>query len=94
MPSRDHPPLRHLCASSGIPGLARLPAHPGGVAERPMDRTRRPRRRRFLGRGLVAICVGLPTQRRACIMPGCIKAIAIVAVLLGAYRVLLPLASS
>ena len=34
MPSRDHPPLRDSRAGSGIPGLAGLPTHPGGVAER------------------------------------------------------------
>jgi hypothetical protein len=94
MPSRDHPPLRDSRAGSGIPGLARLPPHPGRVAERHMDRTRRPRRWRFLGRGLVAERVSLPTRTRACIMPGYIKAIAIVVVLLSAYLVVLPLASS
>jgi hypothetical protein len=64
------------------------------MAERPMDRTRRPRRWRFLGRNLVAERVGVTTRTRACIMPGYIKAIAIVVALLGAYLVLLPLAPS
>jgi hypothetical protein len=59
MPSRDHPSLQDPRAGSGISGLARLPAHPGGVAERPMDRARQPRRRRLLGRGLAADRVGL-----------------------------------
>ena len=54
MPSRDHPPLQNSRAGSGIPGLAGLPTHAGGVAERPMDRTRQPRRWRLLGRGLAA----------------------------------------
>jgi hypothetical protein len=94
MPSRDHPPLRDARAGSALPGLTRLPAHPGGVAGRPMDRPRRPRRWRLLGRGLVAERVTPPTRTRARIMPGYIKTIAIVAVLLGAYLVLLPLASS
>jgi hypothetical protein len=40
MLSRDHPPFQDRRAGSGIPGLAGLPTHPGGVAERPMDRTR------------------------------------------------------
>jgi hypothetical protein len=40
MPGRDHPPLQDSRAGSGIPGLAGLPTHAGGVAERPMDRTR------------------------------------------------------
>lgn len=94
MPSRDHSPLHDSRAGSGIPGLAGLPAHPGGVAQRPMDRTRRPRRWRFLGRDLVAERVGLPTRTRACIMQDYIKAIAIVVVLLGAYLALLPLTPS
>jgi hypothetical protein len=36
MLSRDDPSLQDPRAGSGIPGLAGLPTHPGGVAERPM----------------------------------------------------------
>ena len=66
MSSRDHPPLQNSRAGSGIPGLAGLPTHPGGMAERPMDRTRQPRRWRLLGRCLAADHVGLLTRARAC----------------------------
>jgi hypothetical protein len=68
MLGRDHPLLKGPRSGSGIPGLAGLPAHPGRVAERPMDRTRQRRRWRLLGRGRAADHVGVRSFEREHLM--------------------------
>jgi hypothetical protein len=48
-------------SGSGIPGFARLPTHPGGVAERPMERSDS----RDDGRFRIDVLVGLLIHVRA-----------------------------
>jgi hypothetical protein len=65
--SRDHPPLQDWRAGSGMPGLAGLPSHPGGVAE--LDRTRR---WRLLGRGQAADRAGASLERESVMTEQCV----------------------